>query len=106
MIIGQTPEDWTIYPPSGDNLTVAWRIRNIGAQNWDSNNVQIDFTGGTRMMPIGVRPTLTEAIASGQEGALLITFTLPTRRERYVTRWALTHGGQSFCDFAFQVNIK
>ncbi len=106
LITKQSPEDWEVYPPSGRELVVVWTVQNVGAKDWNNQEITIDFRGGERMVAKGTSPQLLEPIASGEAGILVLNFILPTRPNRYESRWALLRGRDPFCDFAFQVTIK
>jgi hypothetical protein len=105
IVLSRTPQG--IFEASfGQDIPVAWRIKNVGARDLEKENIDIGYISGQKMAIGGILFDLAETIPAGETGDVIITFEAPKTAGSYTTTWALFRGSNSFCQFSFSLVVK
>lgn len=105
VVLSRTPQG-IFEASSGQDIPVAWRIKNVGVRDLEKENIDIGYISGQKMAIGGILFDLTETIPAGKTGDIIITFEAPKTTGSYTTTWALFRGSNSFCQFSFSLVVK
>ncbi len=105
IVLSRTPQG-IFEASSGQDIPVAWRIKNVGARDFEKENIDIGYISGQKMAIGGILFDLAETIPAGETGDVIITFEAPKTAGSYTTTWALFRGSNSFCQFSFSLVVK
>ena len=104
-VLSQLPANY-LQASSGQDIPVAWRIRNMGERDWEKENIDIGYISGQKMAIGGTRFDLSKTIRAGDVGDIILTFEAPDKAGTYTTVWALFRGSNPFCEFSFSLVVK
>lgn len=105
VVLSRIPSE-LIEASAGQDIPVAWRIKNVGARDLEKENIDIGYISGQKMAIGGTLFDLAETIPAGKTGDIIITFEAPKTAGSYTTTWALFRGSNSFCQFSFSLVVK
>lgn len=110
-VLGQRPEDWTIFNP-GQTVSVVWRISNVGAKDWTQDTVVLQYIDGVKIAVYGQKQQLLSPVKAGGVATVVLVIKVPEKKASdkpgnyLVSTWGLARGSKIFCKFAFQLTVK
>jgi hypothetical protein len=100
----QSPHDRTKLEPRTD-FTVRWNVTNTGTAAWEPGEVDLIYSGGTRMFFSPVIP-LPERVAPGESTTLTVDMKALRNTSSYVTTWTLRRGETYFCTLSVMIYVQ
>jgi Ig-like domain-containing protein len=98
------PDVGTVFAPNG--LFVAqWVVKNTGASNWDSNNVDLIYVKGDQLHLEG-GSDLPKSAAPGDTITLSVNMKAPDTPGNYSTTWNLRSNNLYFCSLKISIVVQ
>lgn len=105
IVLGRTPAG-TFKGSPEQNVSVTWRIRNVGDRDWRTDSIDYGYVSGEKMSAGADLFDLQRTVSAGQEGDITVLFKLPKGAGTYTTTWALYRGSTAFCKFSFAAVVE
>jgi hypothetical protein len=105
IVLGRTPAGVFKGKPE-QNVSVTWRIRNVGDREWRTDGIDYGYVSGEKMSAGADLFDLHQTVLAGREVDITVLFKLPKGPGAYTTTWALYRGSTAFCNFSFAAVVE
>jgi hypothetical protein len=105
VVLSRTPAGEFKSTP-GREVSVTWRIRNVGTSDWRADSVDYVYFSGQKMSAGPEGFDFQRTIPAGQEVDITVRFAMPGSVGTYTTTWALVAGSNAFCKFSFTAIVE
>lgn len=78
----------------------------MGKKDWEKENIDVGYVSGQKMAIGSSKFDLSNSIAVGEIGDIIVTFEVPSKYGEYATTWGLYRGDTVFCEFSFRIALR
>jgi len=82
-----------------------WVVKNIGAQTWDTDSVDIVYVSGTKLQKLYDSEDLKTAVPYNSSLTVIVDMTAPDTAGTYSTTWAIVRGSVTICTLNLTVKV-
>ncbi len=82
-----------------------WVVKNIGAQTWDTDSVDIVYKSGTKLQKKYDAEDLGVAVPYNSSLTVIVDMTAPDTAGTYSTVWAIVRGSTTICTLNLTVTV-
>ena len=101
-----SPSPVNYFSGPGQIVTVSWRVKNVGYNEWDLNSIDVAFRSGEKMTIGGTRFDIPSTVLPDQSINIEISMKAPNKLGEYSNTWAMVRGEDYFCKFAVRLVVK
>ena len=101
-----SPSPAKYFSGPGQIVTVTWKVKNVGHNEWDLNSIDVAFRSGEKMAIGGNRFDIPSTVLPDQSIVIQVSMKAPDKLGEYHNTWSLVRGENHFCKFSVQLVVK